>query len=216
MPRIEPLSPLKVGVAVFAAAVLAASTAHAQSAGSGGESSTMSGKAAAEAVIERLHEAFIASAAAGGDRDSRYAQLLPVVRDTHDLPFIAQLTIRRQWRDLDETARQRFVAAFERLSVMTYATRFSGVTADTFRIVDAESLEGGRVGVDAEIRRAEAPSIPLEYILQHSGSEWRIVNILADGVSDLALKRAQYQRVLRDGGTVDDVIALIESETAAL
>jgi phospholipid transport system substrate-binding protein len=71
------------------------------------------------------------------------------------------------------------------------------------------------VQVDAEIVRGEERNIPLQYTLEDRGAGWRIVNIFADGVSDLALRRAEYQRILADG-TLDDLLAHIESQTTAL
>ena len=44
---------------------------------------------------------------------------------------------------------------------------------------------------------------------------WRIINIVADGVSDLALKRAEYQRVFASGG-IDGLVAELEQQTRAL
>jgi len=36
--------------------------------------------------------------------------------------------------------------------------------------------------------------------LHRDGEQWRIVNIVVDGVSDLALKRAEYGRLMDAGG----------------
>jgi len=207
------------------AALMLAAGAQGQGPGTGADGAAAEGTeadslradgAAAAAVVARLHGAFVAMAAGGGQRDARYEALLPVVRVTHDLRFIAELTIRRRWRGLDDATRDRFHAAFERLSVTTYATRFAGVGADTFRFVGSEVLDDGRIEVTAEIVRQDDGNVSLEYVLQAFDEGWRIVNIFADGVSDLALKRAQYQRVLRAGGTIDDVIAEIDDETTAL
>lgn len=170
------------------------------------------------AVVETLHAALVEAAqpdAASLSPAARYERLYPVVTATHDLAYIAELTIRRQWRELDADQRARFVAAFERLSVMTYASRFEAVGRDTFRILSVSDPSAQRVQVDAEIVRREDRNVPLEYTLEDRGAGWRIVNIFADGVSDLALRRAEYQRILADG-TLDDLIAHIESQTAAL
>jgi len=38
------------------------------------------------------------------------------------------------------------------------------------------------------------------YILNQSGGQWAIINIIVDGISDLALKKAQYTSVIdREG-----------------
>ena len=55
----------------------------------------------------------------------------------------------------------------------------------------------GRAQVQTAIVRPGEADIPLEYLLQQKDGAWRIINIVADGVSDLALKRAEYQRSAR-------------------
>jgi phospholipid transport system substrate-binding protein len=52
-------------------------------------------------------------------------------------------------------------------------------------------------------------------LLQQRDGRWRIINIIADGVSDLALKRAEYQRVLA-AGSIEDLIAELERQAARL
>ena len=59
------------------------------------------------------------------------------------------------------------------------------------------------------------PDVPLEYLLQEGPDGWRIINIVADGVSDLALKRAEYQRVFSSGG-IEALIAELEEQTRRL
>jgi phospholipid transport system substrate-binding protein len=182
-----------------------------------GEAAQTASIEAALDVVQRLHAALIAAAKLDGadGLERRYALLEPVVEATHDLPYIAELAIRRQWRDLNEAQREAYVRAFVHLSVMTYAARFAGVGDDTFRIIGAESVDGGRIRVQAAIARRDADDVSMDYLLQRDGQDWRIVNILADRVSDLALKRAEYQRILGTG-SIDDLIEHIESEAASL
>ena len=117
---------------------------------------------------------------------------------------------------LKDDERQRFVAAFQRLSVMTYAARFGNVARDAFRPIEAGAPDiNGRVQVTTAIKREGQPDVTLEYLLQRDGEQWRIINIVADGVSDLALKRAEYQRVFASGG-IEGLIAELEQQTDRL
>jgi phospholipid transport system substrate-binding protein len=159
------------------------------------------------AVSQRLSKATV---------DERYKALEPVIVATHDLPYIAEFALRRQWPRLSEADRARFVAAFQRLSVMTYAARFVNVAPNTFRPVTAgEAAEAGRAQVRTGVARTGQPDVAFEYLLRQGSGGWRIINIVADGVSDLALKRAEYQRVLA-GGTLDTLIAELEAQTERL
>ena len=148
--------------------------------------------------------------------EERYRTLEPAIIATHDLPYIAEFALRRQWSTLAEADRQRFVAAFERLSVTTYAARFGNVAADAFRPIEAGAPDAnGRVQVKTAIKRDGQADVSFEYLLQKNGESWQIINIVADGVSDLALKRAEYQRVFASGG-IEGLIAELELQTKRL
>jgi phospholipid transport system substrate-binding protein len=99
---------------------------------------------------------------------------------------------------------------------MTYAARFGKVAPDAFRPLEAGAPDAnGRVQVTTAIKRESQPDVTLEYLLQPDGDDWKIINIVADGVSDLALKRAEYQRVFASGG-IEGLIAELEQQTERL
>ena len=170
-----------------------------------------------EATVQTLHKGLVALSLARPDAtvEERYRALEPLIAATHDLPYIAQFALRRQWNDLAPADRERFVGAFERLSVLTYASRFGKLRADSFKIESSKTLDSGRAQVVAAIVRPDADDVPLEYLLEQRADGWKIINIIADGVSDLALKRAEYQRVL-GSGTIDDLIAYIDDQAHRL
>src|SRR5690606_648766 len=53
--------------------------------------------------------------------EGRYKALLPVVKDTFDLEFMARYAIRGFWEKLTKTQQDRLVDEFARLSAATYA-----------------------------------------------------------------------------------------------
>ena len=169
------------------------------------------------ACIEALHDGLISLSLeqSPGGLAQRFQRLEPLIVATHDLLFIAEFTVRRHWARFDDEEREAFLQSFQRLSVMSYASRFVALSEDTFRIQESRVLGSGRVQVIASITRAEPPDIPIEYILQQNDAGWRIINVVADGVSDLALKRAEYQRVLAEG-SVADLLEVLEQQIAAL
>jgi phospholipid transport system substrate-binding protein len=170
------------------------------------------------ATIASLQQALVAASGrtSSSTIEQRYRALEPVIVATHDLPYIAEFALRRQWPSLTENDRERFTAAFQRLSVMTYAARFGNVASDAFRPLEiGEPDSNARVQVATGIKREGQPDVSLEYLLQQDAQRWRIINIIADGVSDLALKRAEYQRVFADRG-IEGLIVELEQQTERL
>jgi phospholipid transport system substrate-binding protein len=171
----------------------------------------------AAAVIERLYTALVEVATAEPQPSlaRRVETLAPVIASTHDLTAMGRLTVRRFWNDWSESQRERFAEAFASLSITTYASRFAGVGPDTFAVLGGETVGDNRAEVRAVIRRPDAEDVPMEYLLQLEESGWRIVNVEADGVSELSLMRSKYFDVL-ESGDFDDLIAELDAETEAL
>ena len=169
-----------------------------------------------EATVASLHRGLIAAAQSSpGSVDARYRALESLIEQTHDLAYIAEFALRKQWPALSDADKKRFIAAFEKLSVMTYASRFKNVSANTFKSGGPATIESGRAHVLTSIARQGQPDVSLDYMLEQKNGAWRIINIIADGVSDLALKRAEYQRILASG-SLDDLIKELEAQTARL
>ena len=165
------------------------------------------------AVIEQLHAALVEAAggAPGLTLEARIELLAPAIRASHDLTTMGRLTVGRFWRRWGDAERNSFSDAFARLSITTYASRFSGVGTDTFAVRGGSSADTDLYEVDAVIRRADADDVPMRYLLRRDDAGWRIINVFADGVSELSLMSSEYFGILEAGGFAD-LIAALESQ----
>jgi phospholipid transport system substrate-binding protein len=171
----------------------------------------------AAAVIGRLQGALVDAAGLEPDPGfpARYDRLAPVIADTHDLATMGRLTVRRFWREWSETERATFTDAFVRLSTATYANRFAAVGSDSFAILGATEDSAERVQVQAVIRRRDADDVPLDYLLQLVDGRWRIINVFADGASELSLMASEFYAIVESAGLAA-LIAEIETRIDAL
>lgn len=167
------------------------------------------------APVERLHAALldVMQHADALGFEGRRERLDPVIRSVFDLPFISRIALGRHWGELSEDQRARMLDAFTRYTVSTYASRFDGWSGQAFHTLGTQSLDSDRAVVRTELRAGDGEPTQLDYMLQRDGRQWRIVNVIADGVSDLALKRAEYSSIIRREG-FDALIAKIEEKTA--
>lgn len=137
--------------------------------------------------------------------------LAELIAEMHDFPYIARVALGRHWRGLDPQQQARFIAAFARLSTATYAARLAPAR---FRITESSVDAGDRARVGAVLETGDR-EVQFEYQLRRVDGRWRIINILVDGVSDLALKRAEYDRLINERG-FEGLLDELERQTAEL
>lgn len=168
------------------------------------------------AVVERFQNELIAvmKAAEQLGYHGRYARLAPAVRGSHDLATIARISVGAYWDGLSEKQRTTLIETFGELSIGTYARRFDGYSGQTFQTQSSGELGADVAGVQSLFMQPDDEPIRFDYVLHKDDRGWRIVNIVAEGVSDLALKRAEYAEILgRDG--FDALIAALQEKIAA-
>lgn len=147
--------------------------------------------------------------------EGRLKLVQPAVDETFDLPFVAERALRRHWKTLTPTQREAFTAALRRSVVSTYATEFASPAAVTFATGRNETLANGDVLVHSTLTPKGGQAITLDYVLKPRGGRWQVVNVLADGVSDLALRATQYDGLMKSQG-FEALMGKLEAQTGQL
>ena len=200
-----------------ALAVLPHAPLHAAEQTSATSAGTPTAQAASPAaVVERLHAALLESMRGGEalGHAGRAALLDEVITQTFDFPTIARIVTGNAWKDASEAQRSAFIDVFRRLSIATYATNFSSFDGERFVTGASKESRNARI-VETELVKADGEAIPLNYMLHEHNDHWLVVNVVAKGVSDLSLKRAEYTAVIQDEG-LDVLIARLEEKVSVL
>jgi phospholipid transport system substrate-binding protein len=128
----------------------------------------------------------------------RYDQLDPVIRASFDMSLISRIALSKYWGTLNEEQQSKFVETFSRLSIATYAANFSSYSGERFKVTSEKEVSSGRILVQTQLIKSDGGKVTLDYLLNRANSEWRIINVIAEGVSDLAMKRADYSNFLKN------------------
>jgi len=169
---------------------------------------------AASAVVRGFQQTLLSTMreAASLGYPGRYRRLASAVRASHDLALAARVVTGRYWHRLDGQERQLFITTFEELAISTYANRFDGYSGESFRITAEVDRPRGHRLVRTLLIKGNGGEIHLDYLMRYSASSgWRIVNIISNGVSDLALKRSEYASVMRKQG-FDALISMLREK----
>lgn len=145
--------------------------------------------------------------------EGRYKRLKPAIEESHDLPHIAKIVAGRFGDQLTDEQRKQFAEVFSELSIATYAAQFDGYSGEKFKAISERKLDNGSVLVQSVLTQSNGDKINFDYVLWQKDGHWRIINIIVDGVSDLAVKRSEYAGILRNEG-IDALIAKLKDKIA--
>ena len=143
--------------------------------------------------------------------EERYAYLEPVINKNFDIALISKVTLGRYWKSIDEEIKVRFTNLFNRLTISTYIGRFNSYENQIFKNISIEQLKENRYLVKTEFIRLKEKSISFNYIIQKNGKKWRIISVIANGINDLSLKRAEYTAIIKKDG-IDTLIKKLEQK----
>lgn len=154
------------------------------------------------AVVLRLQDALLAAMRGGAELGytGRRALLAPVVEDAHDLAALSALVAGPAWRSFGEEQRRTLRATFGELSLATYAARFDAYSGESWSAPEESAVPRGGALVRSTFTKADRKQARFEYLLRREANRWRIVNIVVDGVSDLALKKTEYGKLIEERG----------------
>jgi phospholipid transport system substrate-binding protein len=132
----------------------------------------------------------------------RSAKLEPIIKETHEFGAIAQIVLGSHWKDLSDEQKKSFVDKLTDLSIATYAAQFNDYGGEEFKYESEQGGKSNRITLRYELVAPKEKPVKFEYVLGQFNGEWVIINIVVDGISDLALKKAQYTSVIeREGFT---------------
>ena len=168
---------------------------------------------AAVAVIEQLHTNLLEVMQAADTMSfaERYSKLEPTITESFDTPVIVKVILSRYWKNLTNQKRENFIQLFNRQTIATYASRFDSYSDEIFAIKTVEQLKRGRLLVRSEIQSKGESPVNLDYLMHNNNGSWFIISVIADGVNDLSLKRAEYSAVIKKNG-FENLVTNIEKK----
>ncbi len=147
--------------------------------------------------------------------EGRFKKIDPTVRQSFMFEAVAQIALGAHWKKLEEPQKLEFMDKYRELSSATYASQFKEYDGESFEFESGQELKPGRVVLRYNLV-APKEKHTFEYHVSLFNGDWRVVNIVVDGISDLALRKAQYTSVIDREGFDALISKLVEkiAETA--
>lgn len=143
--------------------------------------------------------------------EKRVKEIEAIAYELFDFTTMSKLVLARNWRKLSTEQRTTFVAEFKRHLSHTYGTRLDRYDQERVDVYAAQVEQRNDVTVKTRIVGGQFAGAEVSYRLRKQANDWRIIDVVIEGVSLVSNYRSQFQEVLNTG-TIDDLLAKLRDK----
>ncbi|MDE0885089.1 MAG: ABC transporter substrate-binding protein [Myxococcota bacterium] len=130
----------------------------------------------------------------------RRARIEKIAFGVFDFTTLSKLVLARNWKRLDKTQRQEFIVEFKKYLSRNYGSRLGRYEKADVEVLGARVEPRKDVTVFTQVAGSEFNGIEMNYRMRLGKSDWKVIDIVIEGVSMLANFRAQFSEVIgREG-----------------
>ena len=133
-----------------------------------------------------------------------------VVGDRFNYEEMSKRSLAAQWQKINDKQRAEFVDLFRQLLTNSYADKVEGYAGEQIHYIN-ERLEGDYAEVRTKAISGKA-EIPLDYRLLKRDGDWRVYDVVVDGVSLVSNYRGQFAKIIRTSG-YDDLVKQLREKS---
>ncbi len=158
-------------------------------------------EAAARAVIaETVEEVLAVLRDESSPTEARIRSLEEIVYGRFDLYVMSRLVLARNWKRFSDEQKEQYVAEFKQYLTNSYGNRIERYDQQDVEIVGEREEPRGDVVVKTRIRGGEFEGALVEYRLRSQDSEWRVIDVVIEGISMVSNYRDQFKSIVSAGG----------------
>ncbi|MEO5865384.1 MAG: ABC transporter substrate-binding protein [Nitrospiraceae bacterium] len=136
-----------------------------------------------------------------GRTEERRRRLEQVVGDRFDYQEMSRRALGAPWNTLSDKDKEEFVALFKTLLTNSYADKIESYSGEGVQYIN-ERTEKNYAEVRTKVLTGKV-EIPLDYRLLNKGTNWRVYDVVVDGVSLVNNYRGQFSKILRSSTYAD-------------
>ena len=159
------------------------------------------------AVLEVLHEPDLSA-------EQRRSRIEDIAYARFDFNTMGKLVLARNWKKFDEAQRDRFIAEFKRHLSHSYSVRIARYDQEVVEVTGEREEKRGDVTVLTAIRGGQFDGAEVDYRMRkskNSNDEFRVIDVIIEGVSLVANFRSQFKDVVSKEGP-DGLIARLKAK----
>lgn len=132
------------------------------------------------------------------DKEEKRTKMRAIINKRFDFRAMSQSTLATNWKKASKDEQQQFVGLFTQLIQNSYIGKVEAYTSETVEY-PAEKIKGKRAVVDTLIITSST-EIPVNYKVYLKNDEWRVYDVVIEGVSLISSYRSTYQQIVKKDG----------------
>ena len=129
-------------------------------------------------------------------RDKQITGVRQIINSIFDYSELSKRTLGRGWKKFSPEQKEEFIALFSELLENTYADRILAYTDEKINFGDEIALKKNRVEVKSTIITKANKSVPLNYRMIQKNGNWRVYDVVIEGISLVQNYRSQFREIL--------------------
>jgi phospholipid transport system substrate-binding protein len=133
-------------------------------------------------------------------KEDRIRAIEQIVYGRFDLYVMSRLVLARNWKRFSDEQKEQYVAEFKQYLTNSYGNRIERYDQQEVEIIGEREEPRGDVVVQTKIRGGEFEGALVDYRLRKQDSDWRVIDVVIEGISMVSNYRDQFKSIVSSGG----------------
>ena len=135
-----------------------------------------------------------------------------IVAPSLDFITMTKLVVGRYWRDASDDQKRALVTEFRELLLRTYAGSLQQYDNEQLELLPLQPGErDDRVKVRSRVIQSDGADVAVNYSLRFHDGEWKVYDIVIDGISMVTNYRSTFSNEIRTSG-VDGLVSTLRAK----
>ena len=141
-------------------------------------------------------------------REQRFIYTLNQIKNLFDFKTITTIILKEHVGKEDRELETEFTKQLLNLTARTMVLNYANYSKQKYKTIKSKKNKK-RAFIFTEFYLSDSETIPFRFVLKNNQGNWQIINIIASGVSELSVKKIEYQSFL-ETRTLYDLIQEIK------
>lgn len=137
---------------------------------------------------------------ADSDKEKRLDALFQASVDT---PWIAKFVLGRYWKDATNEQKTEYTELYKLFLINSYVPKFREYNNQKLNLKNVISESSTEFVVQTEIEAENGAPVRVDYKVRQDGRNFKIYDIVAEGVSLITTQRSEFSSILSRNGVQD-------------